>query len=112
MIESRLKKAREHVGLSQQDVAFRLNLGQNQVSRWERGTNIPSAEHIVNLANLYEVTADYLLGLVDSPKGKLKFSDLSEDEQELIHFLRSGLLREAFQALATITDDQEEKEGP
>jgi repressor LexA len=68
----RLKKARENKSLKQQEIADELGLKRNTVSMWENDLNTPSPLIVAKLAKRYDVTTDYLLGLVDDPKLRLK----------------------------------------
>lgn len=108
----RLKVLRTNKGYSQSELAEFLGTSQTQIRRWEANEVVPSSESLRAVAEFFNVTADYLLGMVDTPQGKIATSDLTDDEQELIHFLRSGLLAQAFQALATLTENHKEKERP
>lgn len=53
-----LRKAR---GWSQEELAGRLNVSRQAVSRWESDSAKPDADNIVSLCDLFGVTADYLL---------------------------------------------------
>ena len=64
-MHERLKELRIERGLRLKDVADRLNVTIRTISRYEDGTREPSIELIVKFCKLYEVSADYLLGLVD-----------------------------------------------
>lgn len=55
---------REHC-ITQQEVAVKVGVSQRAVSKWIRGETEPTATNIFNLSILFEVSADYLLGLVD-----------------------------------------------
>ena len=57
-----LRIARLKSGLSQREVAERLNVNINTVSRWENGTQKIQIDSLVTLADLYNSSADYLLG--------------------------------------------------
>ena len=57
-----LRIARLKSGLSQREVAERLNVNINTVSRWENGTQKIQIDNLVMLADLYNSSADYLLG--------------------------------------------------
>ena len=52
---------RKSAGLSQEELAEKLNLSRQAVSRWESGTVMPDAGNILQLSKLFDVTADYLL---------------------------------------------------
>ena len=61
----RLKNLREEKRLSQSQLAKALNLSQAAISFWEDGLRVPNAQIIILLAQYFEVTSDYLLGLTD-----------------------------------------------
>lgn len=62
---TRLKELRLEHGFSQQKVAEMLGLRQQSYARYEYGTGEPSLPTLVEIARLYNVTTDYLLGLSD-----------------------------------------------
>ena len=59
-----LKIARIKAGLSQREVAERLRVNINTVSRWEKGTQKIQIDSLLLLADLYGTTTDFLLGRV------------------------------------------------
>lgn len=67
----RIRDLREDKGLSQQDIAKILKTTQQQYSKIEMGKSDISGEKLILLAKFYNVSADYLLGLIDTPR-KLK----------------------------------------
>lgn len=79
----RLREAREQRGLSQRDLARLLNLGINQINRYEVNANDPSASVLARIAQELKVTTDYLLGLSDTPQG-LSSPDLQPNERQLL----------------------------
>lgn len=48
-------------GLSQEELAEKLDVSRQAVSRWENGSALPDASNILRLSKLFGVTADYLL---------------------------------------------------
>ena len=52
---------RKSNGLSQEDLAEKLDVSRQAISRWESGTAMPDANNILQLSKLFEVTTDYLL---------------------------------------------------
>lgn len=62
VLGNRLKRAREKKGYSQRDVAKWLGITSSSLSNYERGDRDPDTTILVRLADLYEVTTDYLLG--------------------------------------------------
>ena len=65
MIGERLKEVRGDHGDTQHDLAEKLNVSQFTVQSWEQGKSSPSHEFLVKICKLYEVSADFLLGLSD-----------------------------------------------
>lgn len=98
----RLKKIRDERELSQSALAEMLGFGQNQIYRYETGLSEPSPDVLVRLAKELGVTADYLLGLTDDPKGHLEEEALSPMERKLIAALRSGRLVEALDVVTEL----------
>ena len=60
---SRLKEERSKCGLTQEQLADVLRLSNVAISRYENGTRQPDFETLAKLANFFEVTAGYLIGL-------------------------------------------------
>lgn len=105
MRHDRLKQARESRQLSQEDLAIRAGVTKQQIYRYENGTNVPSADVLKLIAQELEVSADYLIGLVDVPTDHLREDDLSPMERLLIQALRAGRIVEAFKTVATLAEE-------
>lgn len=60
-LAERLAALRKRAGLSQGDVAERLNVSRQAVSRWETGLTVPATDNLSCLSKLYGVTLDELL---------------------------------------------------
>lgn len=68
MYFQRLKDLREDKDMKQVQIAELLGIQQTVYSRYERGfQNIP-IEHLLVLADFYDVSTDYILGRTDNPK--------------------------------------------
>lgn len=61
----RLRDLREDHDMKQVDVARYLGIAQTVYSRYERGFQTIPVEHLLKLADLYNVTTDYILGRTD-----------------------------------------------
>ena len=59
---------RRRLGLSQEELASRLNVTRQAVSKWETGTSTPELETLVALAKTFGVTTDYLLSVEETPE--------------------------------------------
>ncbi len=64
----RLKDVREDHDLSQKDIANLLKTTRQQVSKWETGTQMMGVDKYITLAEYYNISLDYLLGLIDVPR--------------------------------------------
>lgn len=62
IFSERIKELRQKKGLTQQKLAEILGIKQNSYSDWETGKNEPSLENLVKLADLFEVSLDWLFG--------------------------------------------------
>ncbi|MBR1653549.1 MAG: helix-turn-helix transcriptional regulator [Clostridia bacterium] len=58
----RLEELRKKLGLSQNDLADKLNMTQQRISAYEKGKREPDIETIKQLSDFFEVSTDYLLG--------------------------------------------------
>ena len=76
MIGDKIRELRERAGYSQSELARRLSVTRSSVNAWESGLSAPTAVYIVELAKLFRVTSDYLLGLDTSLA--LTLSELTE----------------------------------
>lgn len=61
MLSEKIKNLRRKYRLSQEELAERLQVSRQSVSKWECGSSTPEIEKIVQLSNLFQVTTDYLL---------------------------------------------------
>ncbi|MCI8671382.1 MAG: helix-turn-helix transcriptional regulator [Bacilli bacterium] len=64
----RLREIREDKDLFQKDIANFLKITQVQYSRYETGVRSIPIYHLVKLAEFYNTSVDYLLGLTDERK--------------------------------------------
>ena len=62
MLSENIKALRKAKGLSQQELAERLHVVRQTVSKWEQGLSVPDADLLVRLAEALEVTVAELLG--------------------------------------------------
>lgn len=84
----RLRKARELAGLSQLEAAKKLGISNGTLSGYERDYRDPDTRMLEKIANLYEVSTDWLLGLADNPtppgkKAKPYYELTEKDERDI-----------------------------
>lgn len=92
MFGNRLKSALENAGISQVQLAQELNLTGPAVNRWCNNVTQPDADAIVKIANILNVSTDYLLGNDSGSDDKLE-NELKEKEilKELL--IRNGYMK-------------------
>lgn len=71
-IGERIKELRTLNKLSQDELSKILNIKQNTLSQYEKGKREPSLELLKLIAEKFNVTTDYLLGITDKIPGIIK----------------------------------------
>ena len=85
MIADTIKNLRQQSGLTQSDLAKKLNITRSSVNAWEMGISIPSTQYVVELAELFKVSTDYILGL--SRDSVISTASLTEEQTKLLFTL-------------------------
>lgn len=83
MVADRIKALREQQNITQSALAKQLGITRSSVNAWELGISVPSTQYIVELAHIFNISTDYLLG-IDSTSS-INVSGLSEKDIELIN---------------------------
>ena len=94
VFSKRLHDLREQNGLSMYALAQKIGVSDAAICKWENDTNEPKASYIAILADFFEVSTDYLLGL-ENDFGAKKYStplqknvELSSEELHLLESFR------------------------
>ena len=83
MIADRIKSLREQQHITQSDLAKQLGITRSSVNAWEMGISVPSTQYIVELAHIFNVSTDYLLGV--NTTSTVSVAGLSDKDIELIN---------------------------
>lgn len=75
MNSQRLQMLRTRYGMSQESFADRLNISRQAVQKWESGSSVPTTGRLVEIADFFNVTIDYLLGNEDIRNSDETFSN-------------------------------------
>ena len=88
MISRNLKSLRKKNQYTQEEIAEKINVSRQSVSKWENGESNPDIESCIKLANLYNVKLDDLVnhseeetGIGVPPKGKFFFGSVVVGER-------------------------------
>ena len=85
----RLKELRKQQNVNQKSLAIKLDISQTTISTYETGVRNPDIKTLINLANFFNVSIDYLVGLSDI-KRPMKQSDLTNEELEILYAYRQS----------------------
>ena len=74
MLDENIKTIRKAKGLSQEELAIKLNVVRQTVSKWEHGLSVPDSEMLVSLSEVLETPVSTLLGetVIEPPADDLK----------------------------------------
>lgn len=62
MLSQNLKTIRKSKGLSQQELAVKLNVVRQTISKWEQGLSVPDSEMLISISEVLETPVSTLLG--------------------------------------------------
>lgn len=62
MLNKNIKALRKAKGLSQEELAIKLNVVRQTVSKWEKGSSVPDAGMVIQIAEVLDTTVNILLG--------------------------------------------------
>lgn len=79
LLSQRLKELRLQRDLTQEELALRLPINRGTYAHYELGKRQPDLETLIRIAQFYDVSTDYLLGL----------TDLSSSVRSIVHFIQS-----------------------
>ena len=68
MLQENIKIIRKDRGLTQEELAIRVNVVRQTVSKWEKGLSVPDAEMLQKIADVLEVSVSQLLGREEEPE--------------------------------------------
>lgn len=74
MLKDNLKSVRKAKGLSQEELAIKLNVVRQTISKWEQGLSVPDAEMLISISEVFDTPVRTLLGenLSESKEDDLK----------------------------------------
>ena len=105
MLKENIKSLRKSKGLSQEELAIKLNVVRQTISKWEQGLSVPDAEMLISLSEVFETPVSTLLGekisefKVDDLKAisekleiiNLQLSQRKKDRRKIVHWMQISL---------------------
>lgn len=106
MLNENIKSIRKSKGLTQEELAIKLNVVRQTVSKWEKGLSVPDSDMLISISEVFETPVNTLLGetIVDSNPEDLKaisakleiinlqLAQRKEAGRKALHFLFIALL--------------------
>ena len=89
MVADKIKALREQNGFTQSDLAKKLGITRSSVNAWEMGISVPSTQYVVELANIFKVSTDFLLGVKST--ATVNVAGLSEKDVQLVNAIIAHL---------------------
>ncbi len=118
-LADRIKQLRQQRGWSQAQLAKKLNVHQKQISGYERGIHSPSIELLIRMAELFDVSLDYIALDNRQDKNIVPIADRelmqavqlidqlsAEDRATIKAVLNTFIVKNRFQRLASETQKQ------
>lgn len=115
----RIKQLRQQRGWSQAQLSKKLNIHQKQISGYERGIHAPSIELLIRMAELFNVSLDYIAVKDHEEKNIAPIADRelmqavqeidllpTEDRATIKAVLNTFIIKNRFQRLASDTQKQ------
>ena len=68
MLQENIKAFRKDRGLTQEELAIRVNVVRQTVSKWEKGLSVPDADMLQKISEVLEVSVSQLLGREEEPE--------------------------------------------
>ena len=105
MLKENIKSLRKSKGLSQEELAIKLNVVRQTISKWEQGLSVPDAEMLIKISEVFDTPVSTLLGenisesKVDDIKAisekleiiNLQLSQRKNKRSKIIHWLLISL---------------------
>lgn len=91
MVADRIKALREENQMTQAELARRLSITRASVNAWEMGISVPSTQYIVELADIFHISTDYLLDVDRS--ASISIAGLTEADVRIVYALVEHLRR-------------------
>lgn len=112
-IGNRIKKLRENRNMTQTELSEILGMKTyTTVSKWESDDNFPKGKDLKKLAELFNVSSDYLLGIEEKKSSSIDviYNQLEEERQKKVYDFAEHLLKEQKATANKIVPLNEKKE--
>ncbi len=98
ILADKIINLRKKNGWSQEDLAEKLNVSRQSVSKWEGAQSTPDLQRIIEMSKIFGVTTDYLI------KDELEIEEVSSEEESTSDYSRRVSLIEANEYLGLVEE--------
>lgn len=84
MLKENIKQLRKSKGLSQEELAIKLNVVRQTISKWEQGLSVPDAEMLISISEVFEIPVSTLVG-ENIPESKVDDLKAISEKLEIIN---------------------------
>ena len=81
-IGKRISELRNNIGITQEELAEKLDVSRQSITKWENNSATPEIERLVELSNIFGVTIDFLL------KGKTEYTKFDNNGLTNLHEIK------------------------
>lgn len=92
-ISQKILELRKAQGLSQEQLAGKLNVSRQSVSKWETSESLPDVERLVEISKVFNVSTDYLLKKSDVDELAIRTELLEKQQQKLLEETRQKAIK-------------------
>lgn len=94
MLSENIKNLRKEKGMSQEELALKLNVVRQTISKWEQNLSVPDSEMLIKLAEVFDVSVSSLLGeTVEETNTKTELEKISQKLENLNSMMAERNLR-------------------
>ena len=88
----RIAEYRRKFGMSQEEMAKKLFVTRQALSKWENGIAVPSVDTMCEISKLFSISVDYLLGLFEPPIAQIDENDIfkGHDRSYIVNSIANG----------------------
>ena len=82
-LSKKIYELRKASGMSQEQLAEKINVSRQSISKWESGESSPEIERLIELSNVFDVSTDYLLKSSEVDELTIRTERLEKGQNDL-----------------------------
>ena len=94
-LSKKIYELRKASGMSQEQLAEKINVSRQSISKWESGESSPEIERLIELSNVFDVSTDYLLKSSEVDELTIRTERLEKGQNDLKSKVQQEYLKNA-----------------